>query len=101
MVGQSVELEVYVSGIPPVISSWITWSGPDGNVLTESDATFQDSKRRVVLNNVQTSHAGIYRCRVDIPVQPTLGLFLTSSDTIQLEIYCESKCFASLVLGFL
>ena len=81
MLGQRAELEVYVAGIQPIQSNWITWFGPDGNELTESDAVFNDSRRRLILHNVQGSSAGVYKCQVSIPN------YSISSDTIELEVY--------------
>ena len=81
VLGQSVELEVYVSGIPPVISSQITWFGPNRNELTESAGTFDDSRRKLMLYNVQNSSSGIYKCQVSIPD------YSTAMDAIRLEVY--------------
>ena len=83
VVGQSVELEVYVSGIPPVISSSIRWFGPDGNELTESNATFHNNRRKLILDNVQNSSSGIYKCQVGIPDDST------AMDAIKLEVYSK------------
>ena len=95
VIGQSVELEVYVSGIPPIISSWITWFGPDGNALTESNAAFRNNRRKLVLDNVQNSSSGVYKCQVDIPDSST------ASDAIKLEVYRKSTPGRNIVLLWL
>ena len=89
IVGLSVQLSVYVSGIPRILSDYIVWYGPDDmqNEIGTSDATFQDSRRQMVLSNVETSDAGTYWCEVSIPLEPSLGLYLQASTSIQLEVY--------------
>ena len=85
--GLIVRLEVYISGFPTPTSSHVTWHRPDRTVImnTDSGITFRDSKRRLILSNVQPHHAGSYECFVEISMDPYLG----TSTSIQLEVYGE------------
>ena len=61
--GNSITLEVYISGYPTVQGTDIHWYrlNPTRQEIT-SGATFQDSRRRMILHNVQASDAGTYEC---------------------------------------
>ena len=84
--GLTVELEVYASGFPTPTSSHITWYYPNGNeILDTAGVAFQDSKRRLILSNVQPQQTGMYECDVIISAFPFLG----ASTSIQLNVYGE------------
>ena len=84
--GLTVELEVYASGFPTPTSSHITWYYPNGNeILDAAGVAFQDSKRRLILSNVQPQQAGSYECDVIISISPFRG----ASTSIQLHVYGE------------
>ena len=78
--GGSITLEVYISGYPTVRSTNIHWYrlNPTRQEIT-SGATFQDSRRRMILRNVQASAAGTYECEATNP--------LRGSARIQLQVY--------------
>ena len=91
--GNSITLEVYISGYPTVRSTDVHWYrlNPTRQEVT-SGATFQDSRRRMILRNVQPIDAGTYKCEATIPL---LGSqILRGSARIQLEVYgkLESGC---------
>ena len=50
-----------------------------------SGATFQDSRRRMILRSVQASAAGAYECEAQIPLFG--GRKLRASTRIQLQVY--------------
>ena len=84
--GNSITLEVYISGYPTVRSTNVHWYhlNPTRQEVT-SGATFLDSGRRMILRNVQTSAAGTYECEATIPL---LGSqILGGSARIQLQVY--------------
>ena len=84
--GLIVELEVYASGFPTPTSSHITWYYDNDEISdTDTGVAFQDSKRRLILSNVQPQQAGMYECDVVISVSPFLG----ASTSIQLNVYGE------------
>ena len=86
--GLTVQLQVYISGYPIPSSSSITWYHSDGGRIADSDVgvRFLESKRRLVLSNVQSRQAGMYRCDVVISIFPYMG----ASTEILLEVYGES-----------
>ena len=91
--GNSITLEVYISGYPTVRSTNIHWYrlNPMRQEVT-SGVTFQDSGRRMILRNVQPSAAGTYECEATIT---HIGSqILRGSARIQLEVYgkLESGC---------
>ena len=61
--GNSITLEVYISGYPTIQGTDIHWYhlNPTRQEIT-SGATFQDSRRRMILHNVQPSDARTYEC---------------------------------------
>ena len=82
--GGSITLEVYVSGYPTVRNiHWYRLS-PMKQEIT-SGATFQDSRRRIILRSVQASAAGPYECEAQIPLFG--GRILRASARIQLQVY--------------
>ena len=84
--GLSTTLEVYISGYPPVRSTNVHWYrlNPTRQEIT-SGATFHDSRRRMVLTDVQTSDTGMYLCEATIPL---IGITqLRASATIDLQVY--------------
>ena len=84
--GLSTTLEVYISGYPPVRSTNVHWYrlNPTRQEIT-SGATFHDSRRRMVLTDVQPSDAGMYLCEATIPL---IGITqLRASATIDLQVY--------------
>ena len=84
--GGSITLEVYISGYPAVRSTDIHWYrlNPTRQEIT-SGATFQDSRRRMILRSVQASAAGAYECEAQIPLFG--GRKLRASTRIQLQVY--------------
>ena len=84
--GNSITLEVYISGHPTVRSTNIRWYhlNPTRQEIT-SGATFQDSHRRMILRNVQPSAAGTYECEATIPLFGSQ--ILRGSARIQLQVY--------------
>ena len=85
--GLSVELEMYVSGYPVPTDSQITWYHPMEHEILDSHSgvEFQDSKRRLILSNVQPEEAGLYTCKVVLSLQPYMG----ATTSIQLNVYGE------------
>ena len=81
--GLSTTLEVYISGYPPVRSTNVHWYrlNPTRQEIT-SGATFHDSRRRMVLTDVQRSDAGMYLCEATIPL-----IGMRASATIDLQVY--------------
>ena len=89
--GNSITLEVYISGYPTVRNVHWYHLNPTRQEVT-SGATFLDSGRRMILRNVQPSAAGTYECEATIPL---LGSqLLRGSARIQLQVYgkLESGC---------
>ena len=84
--GGSITLEVYISGYPTVRSTDIHWYrlNPMRQEIT-SGATFQDSRRRMILRSVQASAAGAYECEAQLPLFG--GRILRASARIQLQVY--------------
>ena len=81
--GNSITLEVYISGYPTVQRTDIHWYqlNPTRQEIT-SGATFQDNRKRMILHNVQVSDAGMYECEAIIP-----RLGRNASARIQLQVY--------------
>ena len=81
--GNSITLEVYISGYPIINSTNIHWYrlNPTRQEIT-SGATFQDSRRRMILRSVQPSDAGTYECEATNGSQ-----ILRGSARIQLQVY--------------
>ena len=86
--GNSITLEVYISGYPAVRSTNIHWYrlSPTRQEVT-SGATFQDSGRRMILRNVQPSAAGTYECEATIPLFG--NQILRGLARMQLQVYGE------------
>ena len=77
---------------PPSLQSQnIHWYYPNGSEITPTQATFQSSRRRMILSNVQETDAGVYRCEARL-VQSTPG-FPSPSDstTILLNVHGKSN----------
>ena len=84
--GGSITLEVYISGYPTVRSDNIHWYrlNPTRQEIT-SGATFQDSRRRMILRNVEASATGLYECEAKIPL--FMSTISRASARIQLQVY--------------
>ena len=84
--GNSITLEVYISSLQTVRSTNIRWYrlNPTRQEIT-SGATFLDSRRRMILRNVQPSAAGTYECEATIPLFGSQ--ILRDSARIQLQVY--------------
>ena len=84
--GGSITLEVYISGYPTVRSTNVHWYHLN---LTRqeitSGATFQNSRRRMILRNIQASAARTYECEATIPLFGSQKL--RGSARIQLQVY--------------
>ena len=82
------QLDVYISRVPGTVkTSEVYWFRPDGSEILDSDASFQNSRRTMVLSDVQRADAGLYKCEARIPVFGTT--VLSESATIELEVYGE------------
>jgi len=96
--GSSITLEVYISGYPTVRRTDIHWYrlNPMRQEITSGEATFQDSRRRMILRNVEASATGPYECEGQIPLFG--GRIARALARIQLQVYgklvsgCGSTC---------
>ena len=61
VVGETVAIEFYASGLPHTQAGNYTWQH---NGVKITHGTFEKDKRRLVIHNVQESHSGEYRFRV-------------------------------------
>ena len=61
VVGETVAVEFYASGLPRTQAGNYTWWH---NGVKITSGTFEKDKRRLVIHNVHESHSGEYRFRV-------------------------------------
>ena len=87
--GQTVQLEIYASSYPLLGSGQLTWYRPNGSAISGEDADIFDRGKRLVLSDIRAGDAGLYRCEAAFIFFGTT--YLSASDSIQLNVYGESK----------
>ena len=76
VVGETVAIEFYASGLPRTQAGNYTWWH---NGVKITHGSFEKDKRRLVIHNVQESHSGEYRFRVLLRFSASLQLSALTS----------------------
>ena len=88
MIGETVAIEFYASGIPQPQAGNYTWRHNNVLITNGTIGTFEKDKRRIVIFNSQVSDSGEYRFRVLLK----FGSFLQLGALATTQLVVGGKC---------
>ena len=88
--GNTVPLEVYVAGDPPISRTEILWTRGDGTaIITNTRVSLTDSHKRLLIRNVRLEDSGMYH--IDIRRQITALIFRNLATAV-IDLDVHGKC---------